>query len=69
MQTSALKLQQVSGNPNGKVALFLHGGPGDGCSPKHRRLFDPEVAESFARFVSLLVGLMDVTRDCKKTNT
>ena len=40
---SALKPQQVSGNPNGKVALFLHGGPGDGCSPKHRRLFDPEV--------------------------
>eukprot|EP00434_Breviolum_minutum_P039966 symbB.v1.2.035504.t1/scaffold4766.1/size35193/5 len=33
---------EVSGNPNGKVALFLHGGPGDGCSPKHRRLFDPE---------------------------
>lgn len=23
----------------------------------------------FARFVSLLVGLMDVTRDCKETNT
>ncbi|CAL1136915.1 unnamed protein product [Cladocopium goreaui] len=33
---------EVSGNPKGKVALFLHGGPGDGCSPKHRRLFDPE---------------------------
>ncbi|CAJ1350195.1 unnamed protein product, partial [Effrenium voratum] len=33
---------EVSGNPKGKPAVFLHGGPGDGCSPKHRRLFDPE---------------------------
>lgn len=32
---------EVSGNPQGKPALFLHGGPGDGSSPKHRRLFDP----------------------------
>ena len=30
------------GNPEGKVILFLHGGPGAGCSPAHRRLFDPE---------------------------
>lgn len=29
------------GNPNGKPAVFLHGGPGAGCSPVHRRLFDP----------------------------
>lgn len=29
------------GNPAGKPALFLHGGPGAGCSPQHRRLFDP----------------------------
>eukprot|EP00929_Paragymnodinium_shiwhaense_P107198 TRINITY_DN73270_c0_g1_i1.p1 TRINITY_DN73270_c0_g1~~TRINITY_DN73270_c0_g1_i1.p1 ORF type:complete len:406 (-),score=64.53 TRINITY_DN73270_c0_g1_i1:45-1262(-) len=34
---------EVSGNPQGKPALFLHGGPGDGSSPKHRRLFDPKV--------------------------
>ena len=26
----------------GKPAVFLHGGPGGGISPKHRRLFDPE---------------------------
>mmetsp|Transcript_51359 Transcript_51359/g.94925 ORF Transcript_51359/g.94925 Transcript_51359/m.94925 type:complete len:384 (+) Transcript_51359:27-1178(+) len=32
---------EVSGNPKGKPALFLHGGPGDGSSPKHRQLFDP----------------------------
>jgi proline iminopeptidase len=29
------------GNPSGKVALVLHGGPGSGCSPWFRRLFDP----------------------------
>jgi len=29
------------GNPNGKPAVFLHGGPGAGCSKDHRRLFDP----------------------------
>jgi proline iminopeptidase len=29
------------GNPAGKPAVFLHGGPGGGCSPDHRRLFDP----------------------------
>jgi proline iminopeptidase len=31
------------GNPAGKPAIVLHGGPGSGCSPWHRRLFDPEV--------------------------
>lgn len=30
-----------SGNPSGKPAVFLHGGPGGGFSPNHRRLFDP----------------------------
>src|SRR5258708_5909368 len=30
------------GNPRGKPAIFLHGGPGGGCSPDHRRLFDPK---------------------------
>ncbi|MFC7344412.1 prolyl aminopeptidase [Saccharopolyspora griseoalba] len=30
------------GNPGGKPAVFLHGGPGGGSSPDHRRLFDPE---------------------------
>ncbi len=29
------------GNPHGKPAVFLHGGPGGGCSPEQRRLFDP----------------------------
>lgn len=30
------------GNPDGIPVLFLHGGPGGGCSPEHRRFFDPE---------------------------
>lgn len=32
---------EICGNPNGKPVVFLHGGPGSGCSEKHRRLFDP----------------------------
>lgn len=28
------------GNPAGTPLLFLHGGPGSGCSPRHRDLFD-----------------------------
>jgi proline iminopeptidase len=30
------------GTPGGKPALFLHGGPGGGISPAHRRLFHPD---------------------------
>ncbi len=29
------------GNPEGQPVLFLHGGPGTGCGPMHRRFFDP----------------------------
>ena len=29
------------GNPHGKPAVFLHGGPGGGTDPKMRRFFDP----------------------------
>ncbi|MBI3937566.1 MAG: prolyl aminopeptidase [Betaproteobacteria bacterium] len=31
------------GNPNGAPVLFLHGGPGAGAAPAHRRFFDPAV--------------------------
>jgi proline iminopeptidase len=31
------------GNPNGIPVIFLHGGPGAGLSPQHRRFFDPAV--------------------------
>ncbi|MCS6971494.1 MAG: prolyl aminopeptidase [Turneriella sp.] len=30
------------GNPKGIPALFLHGGPGAGCTPVHRRFFHPQ---------------------------
>jgi proline iminopeptidase len=33
---------EACGNPAGKPVVMLHGGPGDGCGPGHRRLFDPE---------------------------
>ncbi|ASU82797.1 prolyl aminopeptidase [Nocardiopsis gilva YIM 90087] len=33
---------ELCGNPTGKPVVFLHGGPGGGCGPAHRRLFDPE---------------------------
>ncbi|HET6330387.1 MAG TPA: prolyl aminopeptidase [Holophagaceae bacterium] len=32
---------EESGNPAGKPVVFLHGGPGGGTGPKHRRFFDP----------------------------
>jgi len=32
---------EVCGNPNGKPAVVLHGGPGSGCSTAVRRYFDP----------------------------
>ncbi len=34
---------EVSGNPDGKPAVVLHGGPGTGSSPGFRRWFDPAV--------------------------
>jgi proline iminopeptidase len=30
------------GNPEGKPVVFLHGGPGSGCRPWQRQLFDPD---------------------------
>ena len=33
---------ELCGNPNGKPVVFLHGGPGGGCTPTQRQLFDPE---------------------------
>lgn len=30
------------GRADGIAAIYLHGGPGSGCQPDHRRLFDPE---------------------------
>jgi len=48
-RTGRLKVSDVheiyweeSGNPQGKPVVFLHGGPGGGTEPKHRRFFDPK---------------------------
>lgn len=30
------------GRSDGIPAIYLHGGPGSGCQPDHRRLFDPD---------------------------
>jgi proline iminopeptidase len=32
---------ETCGNPKGKPAVVVHGGPGSGCTPWHRRLFNP----------------------------
>ncbi|WP_410658247.1 prolyl aminopeptidase [Amycolatopsis sp. lyj-112] len=32
---------EACGNPDGKPAVMLHGGPGQGCTPGMRRMFDP----------------------------
>jgi proline iminopeptidase len=33
---------EVCGNPDGKPALVVHGGPGSGCTTGQRRAFDPD---------------------------
>ena len=47
-RTGLLKLDALhemyweeSGNPKGAPVVFLHGGPGAGAAPAHRRFFDP----------------------------
>jgi len=32
---------ETVGRADGIAAVYLHGGPGSGCQPSHRRLFDP----------------------------
>jgi proline iminopeptidase len=32
---------ETCGNPGGKPAVMVHGGPGQGCAPNMRRCFDP----------------------------
>jgi len=34
---------EESGNPRGKPVVFLHGGPGGGCTPAMRRFWNPDV--------------------------
>src|SRR5215472_3090659 len=49
LRTGFLRVSEVheiyfeeSGNPNGKPAVFLHGGPGGGTDEKMRTFFDPQ---------------------------
>ncbi len=37
---------ETCGNPAGIPAVFLHGGPGSGCTPNQRRYFDPDVFQA-----------------------
>lgn len=32
---------ECCGNPEGRPVLYLHGGPGSGCTPRNRRFVDP----------------------------
>lgn len=34
------------GNPDGVPMVYLHGGPGSGCSPRHRQFFDPTLCRA-----------------------
>lgn len=34
---------EEAGNPRGKPAVFVHGGPGAGSSPRQRRFFNPRI--------------------------
>ena len=34
---------ETCGNPAGRPALYLHGGPGSGSTPGQRRFFDPDI--------------------------
>lgn len=34
---------ECSGTPDGTPVVFVHGGPGGGTTPAHRRMFDPSV--------------------------
>ena len=42
MRTEAACIGRLSGNPKGKPALYLHGGPGSGAQAWYRQHFDPE---------------------------
>ncbi len=33
---------EEAGSPQGIPVIFLHGGPGSGCNPNHRRYFNPD---------------------------
>jgi proline iminopeptidase len=58
---------ETVGRADGIPAVYLHGGPGSGCQPDHRRLFDPE------RFHAVLFDQRGAGKSrpkgCRKANT
>jgi proline iminopeptidase len=58
---------ETVGRADGIPAVYLHGGPGSGCQPDHRRLFDPE------RFHAVLFDQRGAGRSrpkgCREDNT
>jgi proline iminopeptidase len=58
---------ETVGRADGIPAVYLHGGPGSGCQPDHRRLFDPE------RFHAVLFDQRGAGRSrpkgCRDANT
>jgi proline iminopeptidase len=58
---------ETVGRADGIPAVYLHGGPGSGCQPDHRRLFDPE------RFHAVLFDQRGAGRSrpkgCREHNT
>jgi len=51
---------ETVGRAGGIPAVYLHGGPGSGCQPDHRRLFDP------SRFHAVLFDQRGAGRSCPK---
>ncbi|TAH49875.1 MAG: prolyl aminopeptidase [Betaproteobacteria bacterium] len=55
------------GTADGPAALFLHGGPGSGCSPRHRRLLNP--AWRIVLFDQRGCGRSTPTGECRANTT
>jgi proline iminopeptidase len=58
---------EEAGNPRGKPAVFVHGGPGGGLKPEYRRLFDP-AAYRIVLFDQRGCG-QSTPRSCLEANT
>ena len=56
------------GNPNGVPVVFLHGGPGAGFAPIHRRFFDP-VFYRIILFDQRGAGKSQPTAECRENTT
>ena len=56
------------GNPNGAPVVFLHGGPGAGFAPIHRRFFDP-VFYRIILFDQRGAGKSRPTAECRENTT